>query len=132
MQHLGGRGLLFQRLPLLGQQPCVLDRDHRLVGEGADQFDLTLRERFDPLACQYNASDCLTFTHQWHSKRSSLPTKPDRRFSVAWNGGHVVNVDGAAFAYRPGSHILGRTFDWEGTQASRVTHVFRREAEARH
>jgi hypothetical protein len=30
-------------------QPRVLDRDHRLVGEGADQLDLPLGERLDPL-----------------------------------------------------------------------------------
>ena len=52
LQHLGGRGLLFQRLALLGQQPRVLDRDHRLIGEGADQFDLPVGERLDPLARQ--------------------------------------------------------------------------------
>ena len=40
LQHLGGRGLLFQRLTLLSNQPHVFDRDHRLIGEGADQRDL--------------------------------------------------------------------------------------------
>ncbi len=40
-EHLGGRGLMFQRLaqfcitlPSLPEQPHVLDRDDRLVGEG--------------------------------------------------------------------------------------------------
>ena len=40
-QHLGGRGLLLERLGQLArarlhlvEQPHVLDRDHRLVGEG--------------------------------------------------------------------------------------------------
>ena len=50
LQHLGGRGLLFQRLALFGHQPRVLDRDHRLIGEGADKFDLPVGERLDPLA----------------------------------------------------------------------------------
>ena len=47
LKHLGGRRLLLQRLGEfararlhLVEQPHVLDRDHRLVGEGLDQFDL--------------------------------------------------------------------------------------------
>ena len=51
-EHLRGRGLLLQRLGQLArarlhlvEQPHVLDRDHRLVGEGGDQLDLLLAER---------------------------------------------------------------------------------------
>ena len=40
LQHLGGRGLLLQRLALLGDQPRVLHRDHRLGGEVLQQRDL--------------------------------------------------------------------------------------------
>ena len=47
LQHLRGRGLLLQRLAQIArarlhlvEQPHVLDRDHRLVGEGRDQLDL--------------------------------------------------------------------------------------------
>jgi hypothetical protein len=32
------------------EQPGILDRDHRLVGKGAHQFDLPFGERLDPLA----------------------------------------------------------------------------------
>ena len=58
-QHFGGGGLLLQRLGklaralLLGlEQAYIFDRDHRLVGEGADQFDLLVGKRLDPLARQ--------------------------------------------------------------------------------
>ena len=44
-QDLRGRGLLLQRLPGLVEQAHVLDRDHRLVGEGLEQRDLLLAER---------------------------------------------------------------------------------------
>ena len=51
MQHFRGRGLLLQRLGQLArarlhlvEQPHVLDRDHRLVGERGDQFDLLVGE----------------------------------------------------------------------------------------
>ena len=52
LEHLGGRGLLLQRLGQIArarlhlvEQPHVLDRDHRLVGEGRDQLDLLVGER---------------------------------------------------------------------------------------
>ena len=41
--QLVGAGLQF------AEQPRVLDRDDRLVGEGAHQLDLPLGERLDPL-----------------------------------------------------------------------------------
>ena len=52
MQHLGGRGLLLQRLGelaralLLGlKQPYVLERDHCLVGELLEQSFVHVRDR---------------------------------------------------------------------------------------
>jgi hypothetical protein len=32
-QHFGGRGLLFESLTRLGDQPCIFNRDNRLGGE---------------------------------------------------------------------------------------------------
>ena len=46
LEHVGGRGLLLQRLREsrsrlhLLEQPHVLDRDHGLVGEGLQQLDV--------------------------------------------------------------------------------------------
>ena len=50
LQHFGGRGLLFQRLALLGDKPRVLHRDHRLGGEVFQQRDLFVGERANFLA----------------------------------------------------------------------------------
>ena len=61
LQHLGGRGLLIQRLPLFGQQTSILDRDHSLIGEGADKFDLPVCEWLDPLAREHDVPDRFTF-----------------------------------------------------------------------
>ena len=47
-QDLGGGGLPLQRLLRLVEQPRVLDRDHRLVGEGLEQRDLLVGERRRP------------------------------------------------------------------------------------
>src|SRR6516165_3531333 len=45
LQYLGGRGLLLQSLPRLGNEPRVLHRDHRLRGEILQQRDLLVAER---------------------------------------------------------------------------------------
>ena len=39
-QDVGDRSLPFERFPGLVEKPRVLDRDHRLVGEGLDQRQL--------------------------------------------------------------------------------------------
>ena len=44
-KHLGGRGLLLQRLARLGDQPRVLHRDDRLRREILQQRDLLVGER---------------------------------------------------------------------------------------
>ena len=44
-KHLGGRGLLLQRLARLGDQPRVLHRDDRLRREVLQQRDLLVGER---------------------------------------------------------------------------------------
>ena len=48
LQHLGNRCLPLQCLALFRQQPRVLDSGDRLIGEGADKFDLPIDERLDP------------------------------------------------------------------------------------
>src|SRR6516164_2262561 len=50
LQYLGGRGLLLQGLARLGQQPRILDRDHRLRREILQQRDLLVGKRLDLLA----------------------------------------------------------------------------------
>ena len=81
LQHLGGRGLLLQRLALFGDQPRVLDRDHRLISEGADEFDLPVGERFHPLAREHDDTDRFTFAQQRHAERGPLLAQPDEHLS---------------------------------------------------
>ena len=75
LQHLGGRRLLLQRLAQLArarlhlvEQPRVLDRDHRLVGEGRDQLDLFLGEGTHLLAPQDDHADRRAFPHERNSQ----------------------------------------------------------------
>ena len=64
LQHLGGRGLLLQRLAQivgalaqLVEQPGILDGDHGLRGEVLDQLDLLIAERPDLLAIDGDGAD---------------------------------------------------------------------------
>ena len=59
LQHLGGRGLLLQRLPQLIEQPRVLDGDDGLRGEVLDQLDLLVGERPHLLAVDGDDADQL-------------------------------------------------------------------------
>src|SRR5207244_4092981 len=45
LQYLGGCGLLLQGLARLGDQPCVLNRDHRLCREIFDERDFFFGKR---------------------------------------------------------------------------------------
>ena len=41
-QHFGSGGLLFEGLARLGDKPRILDRDYRLISEGARQLNLLI------------------------------------------------------------------------------------------
>jgi hypothetical protein len=47
----------------VSDQPSVFDGDDRLIGKGADQFDLPLGERRDPETGETDCPDHLTFAH---------------------------------------------------------------------
>ena len=73
LQYVGGRGLLMQRLGQLAgtrllrlEQAHVLDRDHGLVGEGCQKFDLTWRERVHGPPVEGNGPDRFAATCERH------------------------------------------------------------------
>ena len=60
------RGRQFARAGLHAfKQAHVLDRNHRLVGEGLDQLDLLFGERSHRFALQNNDPDGSSLTQQW-------------------------------------------------------------------
>ena len=68
LEHVAGRGLVFERLlkivgalAQLAEQPRILDRNHRLVGEGRNQLDLLLGESLDALTGQGDNADRRAF-----------------------------------------------------------------------
>src|SRR5207302_6970800 len=50
LQYLGGCGLLLQGLARLGDQPCILNRDHRLRREILEERDVLFGKRPDLLS----------------------------------------------------------------------------------
>ena len=75
LQDRRGRGLLLQRLAKIArprlqlvEQPHVLNRDHRLVGEGGGELDLLIGERARLESRQYNHADRHAFPQQWDAE----------------------------------------------------------------
>ena len=105
LQHLGSRGLLFQRLPLFGDQPRVLNRDHRLIGEGADEFDLPVGKRFHPKASEDDHASHLALAQQRHAEQGADPTQRNRLgHSVFRIGSQIGDMDDMAFKRGPPGH----------------------------
>ena len=71
LEHVGGRGLLLQRLAELSEQAGVLDSDNGLAGEVLDQLDLLVGERADLLAVDVDvANQLVLFEHRNEEKGS--------------------------------------------------------------
>ena len=51
----------------LRQQPRILDRDDRLIGECPDKFDLPVSKWFDPLPREQDDADRFAFPQQRHA-----------------------------------------------------------------
>src|SRR5687768_13895541 len=67
-QYLRGCGLPLQRLLGLVEQARVLDRDDGLIGEGAHEVDLLLREGPDFRAANRDAAQHLPMLEHRHRK----------------------------------------------------------------
>src|SRR5262245_41193064 len=73
LEDLRSRGLTLERLLRFVEQPHVLDRDRRLVGERLQQRNLLVAERPDLHSAQEDHAECSAFTQQWDSQRSAMP-----------------------------------------------------------
>ena len=112
LQHVAGRGLAFEQLlqiarqlAQLGQEPRVLDRDDRLVGEGADQLDLALAERLDPAAAKRDHADRLAFAQQRYAERRADVANRNRLgHRVVRVCGDIGNVEHLTFERGSTSH----------------------------
>jgi len=78
-----------------------LDRDHRLFGKDAHQFDLPLGERLDPLPGKRDNADRLAVAQERHPKLGSPPgryTLGDREVRVSAD---VCDLHDPTFERRP-------------------------------
>src|SRR5262245_57865805 len=74
LEHISGGGLLLQRFSQLVEEARVLDRDHRLFCEIADQLDLLFAKRPHLLAVDDDGTDQLALLEHWdgnHCPRTS-------------------------------------------------------------
>src|SRR5262245_9483154 len=105
LEHLGHCRLLLQRLGQLArarlhlvEQTHVLDRDHRLVGEGGDKVNLLLGEWPHRLALQDNDPDWISFPQQWQPQhRASAADLRSFLQGVFRIGQNIGDLDDASF-----------------------------------
>ena len=91
-QDLARRRLLLERLLRLVEQAHVLDRDHRLVGEGCRERDLLFGKRPGNRACQDQNTDWGAFAEQRNADHGAISTRrPGHRCPL---------YSGSAFASR--------------------------------
>src|SRR5258706_683985 len=70
LQDISGRGLLLQGFAQFPEQSCILDSDHRLLREIAEQFDLLVSKRADLLSIDPDCADQFGVPkHRYNDKR---------------------------------------------------------------
>src|SRR5215831_2890810 len=129
VKHLARRGLMFESFCQLLrsclyilEQPHVLDRDHRLVGESGGEFDLPVGEGVHLESRQYDYADRHALPQQRDAEhRVSSPNPPllgETRIGKIGIGLHIGNMDDfallrgapkygpAAPLHRTVSHVL--------------------------
>ena len=90
LQNIAGRGLVFERFfevaragLQFAEEPRVLDRDHRLVGKGAHQFDLPLAERLDPFSREIDRAEHGPLAQQRHPNHCASAASISRLTSAS-------------------------------------------------
>ena len=82
LENLGGRRLPLERLLRLVEQAHVLDRDHRLAGEGLEELHLLVAEQSGVGTGNGDGADGLTFAHHRHAERGAKPGQLRHRLNA--------------------------------------------------
>ena len=94
------------------EQPHVLDRDHRLVGEGLDQLDLLIGERPHFRTRQYDHANRNIFAQQRHAKYRAKSAEfgplPVAIFGIGQN---VLDLNDLTFDHRPAKDGIASRHD---------------------
>jgi len=108
LQNIAGRGLVFERFfevaragLQFAEEPRVLDRDHRLVGKGAHQFDLSLGERLDPFPREIDRAEHGPLAQQRHPKDGASSGRHDLGHREVRLGADVRDMHDLAFERHP-------------------------------
>ena len=127
-QDLGRGRLLLERFLRLVEQPSVLDRDHRLVGEGLEQRELLVGERLGRLAQHADRADAAVLPQHRRPATEESPTcdRPCARAPVHSANRPCSGCARAALANRPGrscvsSSGMGKVRAMASNASSRAT-----------
>ena len=88
------------------------DGDHRLLGEGPQQSDLTLGKAAAGFSIEHDRPDRLTVSQEWHPNKGVSAQGDDRWVQT----GIVIdlgNIDDLTLQNRPPDHGVGRWLHWE-------------------
>ena len=84
-----------------GEQPDVLDGDHRLVGERLQQRDLLFRKRLGFEPSDGNGPYWVAIAHHWHCQRAPVLNAESHRLVVVGVFEHVRHVHHGPIEDRP-------------------------------
>jgi hypothetical protein len=99
LEYVCSRGLLLKGFPQFREQPCILDSDHRLLREVAEQFDLLIVEQPDLLPIDGDDTDHLVISQHRHDSSRPSTAKLDQlngglsMFEISGSGSQVSNVN---------------------------------------
>ncbi len=93
----------------LGEEPHVLDRDHRLVGEGPQQRNLCVREEPDLGAPYADRADRAAIPEQRHAKHGPRADPRPRGRRILWVVHEIRRLDHAALERGASRHRV-RTY----------------------
>src|SRR6516165_1353739 len=117
LEHVGGGGLLLQRLAQLVEQAGIFDGDDGLRGKAFDQIDLLFGERADFLAIDGDRADQLILLDHRGDKECAGTGEVDESnnqriaFAVRRHRPKVVDVHDL-----PGPENLSMAAPWRGTE----------------
>ena len=84
---------LLGALPQFAQQPRVLHRDHRLVGEGLQQLLLGLSDRSGLGPTHHDDAEHIAIAHYRHSQHATPTHGAGKPLIVVWIGKRIGEPD---------------------------------------
>src|SRR5262249_4456688 len=120
LEHIGGGGLLVQRPAQLArarlhlvEQPHVLDRDHRLIGERGHQLDLLVGKWAHRASHQHDHANRLAFTQQRNTEHRTVVADLRWLYKLVFRiGENVGYLNDSAFKRGSAGDSSSTQLDW--------------------